>query len=160
VPPNQEPPVDIASSVMDRLRQMRALMTSRAEAAGRRAVLAARWGGLAVMLGAALATLTQPESSNRGAFGRSLDYLAALLSGDDAPGRSSDLTGGALLLALRIFRGGLHSGMPAGGGLDLIVMAQTAATALLISLLLALPVAVLTVWYLRGRIHRRDSRRL
>ena len=158
--PKQESPVDIASSVMDRLRQMLASMTSRAEAAGRRAVLAARWGGLALVLGAALATLTRPESASRGAFDRSVDYLTALLNGGDAPGRSSDLAGGALLLALRIFGGGgVRSEMPAGTGLDPIMVAQVTATALLISLLLALPAAVLTAWFLRGRIRRRNSRR-
>ncbi|HEY3174608.1 MAG TPA: zf-HC2 domain-containing protein [Candidatus Polarisedimenticolia bacterium] len=152
---SEAPPMDVASSVMERLRRMRASMSSRPGGAAKPGALAARWSGLVVLLGAAMAFLAYPGAGGRGAIGRSRDYLAALLSGNDPAGRSTDFAGGTILVALKALGGGFRTELPAGAGLDLILVVNLVATSLLIALLLALPVAALTAWFLRKEARRR-----
>lgn len=143
------PPVDLSTSVMDKLRALRA-------AGG---MSAAKWSGLSVIIGSALALLSRPDGRILNVLFHPVDYLTALLSGTDAAGTAEGAAQAAAALAIGITGGSGHD-LTAGAGVDLLLTVQVVATGLLIGLLLALPVAVLTAWFLKDGFADRQIPRL
>ena len=141
---DQQPPVDVASGVMERLRGLKA-----AAAGGRIwAPPAAKWSGLAVLAGAGLALLARPAAPVLRTLGAPLALLAGLLAGADAPDGTSDVAGHAVTVALRFVGVAVKPELTSGAGIDLVVTFQLLATALTIGFLLVIPVAILTAWFL------------
>jgi|GEM_PF-3622496 len=149
--PEASPSVDFSSSVMDRLR---ALKRAGAATGSTWDGPATRWGGLAVLLGAGLAILTRPAVPALKTLGAPLAFLAGLFAGGDGAGPGTDLAGRAVAVALRFAGVALRPEITSGGGVDLVITVQLMATALSIGLLLAIPVAILTAWFL----HQGSSR--
>jgi len=141
---DRDPPRDIASSVMERLRQFRD--TALADGTLARA---ARWTGLALLLGGGLAGVSRPETPILGTLGRSLSFLVSLFTGSDSDPVGS-LLESALPMASRLLHGGIGTDLPGSAGIDLSVTLQILSTALFLGLLLAIPVAVVTVWMLHS----------
>lgn len=148
------PPADLSSSIMNRLRALRA-------AGGMKGTMsAARWGGLSVILGSVLALLSRPDGRMMSALFHPLDYLAALFAGTEAAGSAEGAAQAAAALALAVAGGGVRPELTAGAGVDLLLTVQVVATALLIGLLLAIPVAMVTAWFLRDGLADRQIPRL
>jgi len=148
------PATDLASSVMSRLRELRA-------ASGMKGgMTAARWSGLSVILGSILALMTRRDGHALSALFHPFDYLATLLAGTDAASSSEGAGRAAAALAMAVAGGGGGSDLTAGAGVDLLLTVQLVATGLLIGLLLALPVAVLTAWFLKDGLADRQIPRL
>ena len=148
------PPADLAATVMNRLRALRA-------ARGMKGTMtAARWGGLSVILGSVFAMLSRPDGRMLRALIHPLDYLAALLAGGETAGSAEGAAQSAAALALSVARGGAGPELTAGAGVDLLLTVQVAATALLIGLLLAIPVALLTAWFLKDGLAGRQIPRI
>ena len=146
------PPVDLSSSVMNRLRSMAGGMKG--------AMPSARWGGLSIVLGSFLALLSRHEGGMMRALIQPLDYLAAFFAGTESAGSSEGLAQAAASLALAIAGKAGRPELIAGAGVDLVMTVQVVATALLIGLLLAIPVAVLTAWFLKDGLAGRQIPRL
>ena len=148
------PRADLSSSVMNRLRALRA-------AGGMKGTMsAARWSGLSVIVGSLLALLSRPGGHMMSALVHPLDYLSALLAGTEAAGSSEGAAQAAAALALTVAGGGARAELTAGAGVDLLLTVQVVATGLLIGLLLAIPVAVVTAWFLKGGLADRQIPRL
>jgi len=109
----------------------------------------ARWSGLAVILGSVLALLSRPDERTLSALFHPIDFLSGLLSGTGAASASDGAAQAAAALAFAITGGGSRPELTAGAGVDLLLTVQVLATGLLIGLLLAIPVALLTAWFLR-----------
>ena len=154
----QTPPMDLSSSVMQKLRAVKRA-SMRAQARGW-SPPAAKWGGLAVLLGAALAAIVRPAGPALRALGAPLAFIAGLLAGADSADGAADVTGRAVSVALRFVGVALKPELTAGAGIDLVVTFQLLATALTIGFLLAIPVGILTAWFLHSSSTRRDLPRL
>jgi len=149
----QRPPRDIAASVMDRLRGMRDAALAEG-GLGK----AARWTGLALLIGGGLAGISRPETPILGTLARPFTFLVSLFTGGDADpaGRFLD---NVLPLAGRMLRGGVGTDLPGSSGIDLSVSLQILSTALVFGLALAVPVAIVTIWMLHsGSAGRGDGR--
>lgn len=155
--PMQAPPADLSSSVMRKLRAIKAAAAGHTD--GRRATASARWSGLAVLLGAGLALLMRPAVPVLRSLGEPLAFLTGLLAGGDAPQGPADFAGHAAAVALRAVGVALKPELTSGAGIDLVVTFQLLATALSIGFLLAIPAAILTAFFLhlstaRGQLSR------
>jgi anti-sigma factor RsiW len=136
---------DIASSVMRRLRDMKARMNDASVAA------ASKWTGLVMILGAALAGTAPPGAPFHGvveAVARPFNFIFSLFTNGDGSERVRDLAGVAAPIALKLLDGSLRTDLSAGAGFDLVMLVQILATALAIGFTLIIPVAVLTAWFL------------
>src|SRR5262245_46661330 len=80
--PESAPSVDLASSVMDSLRALKRAGAGKRAASGWD-VPAARWSGLAVLLGAGLALVTRPAVPALRALGGPFAYMAGLFAAGD-----------------------------------------------------------------------------
>jgi hypothetical protein len=152
--PEQTPSVDLSSNVMSRLRSLKragAVTGSALEAP------AARWGGLAVLLGAGLAMITRPAAPALKALGAPLAFLAGVFAGGDGAAAGPDFAGRAVAVALKFAGVAIRPEMTSGTGIDLVIVVQLMATALSIGLLLAIPVALLTAWFLHQGSSRSSS---
>ncbi len=138
------PPRDIASSVMERLRQFRD--SALADGTLNRA---ARWTGLALLLGGGLAGASRPETPILGTLGRPLSFLVSLFTGSDADPVGA-LLESALPMASRLLHGGVGTDLSGSAGIDVSVTLQILSTALVMGLVLAIPVAVVTIWMLHS----------
>ena len=148
------PANDLSTTVMNKLRAMRT-------AGGMKGTLsAARWSSLSVILGSIVALLSRPDARMLSALYHPLDFLSALLSGTEAAGSADGAAQAAAALAVAIAGGGGGSELTAGAGVDLLLTVQVVATGLLTGLLLALPVAVLTAWFLKDGLADRQIPRL
>lgn len=145
--PERAPGTDVASEVMSRLRALRSASPDLARSA--------RWSGLLLILAAMLSALARPDARLFRTLSRPIDLLVAFLGGGD-PG--DGLAGRIVPILLRGVGGnGLRPELTAGAGLDLLISVQVLATALAIGLLIAIPVAVMTLWFLRSSADRRAS---
>ena len=142
--PEQAPPIDLAASVMDKLRALK----NTAERP------AARWSGLAVLMGAALAVVTRPALPALKALGAPLALIAGFFAGNGGSDGGADFAGRAVAVALRFAGVALRPEMTTGAGVDLVITFQLMATALTIGLVLAIPVALLTAWFLHENAPR------
>ncbi|HZI93448.1 MAG TPA: zf-HC2 domain-containing protein [Patescibacteria group bacterium] len=154
----QAPPIDLSHSVMQKLRAAKS--ASRRAQASPWAPPAAKWGGLAVLLGAALAAITRPFGGALRELGAPLTFIAGLLAGTDSADGAADVAGRAVSVALRFVGVALKPELTSGAGIDLVVTFQLLATALSIGFLLAIPVAILTAWFLHSSSTHRDLPRL
>ena len=152
--PEQAPSVDLSSNVMSRLRSLK---RARAAAGPAWDAPAARWGGLAVLLGAGLAMITRPAAPALKALGAPLAFLAGLFAGGDGAAAGPDFAGRAVAVALKFAGVAIRPEMTTGAGVDLVIVVQLMATALSIGLLLAIPVALLTAWFLHDGSSRSGS---
>ncbi|HET9481860.1 MAG TPA: zf-HC2 domain-containing protein [Candidatus Polarisedimenticolia bacterium] len=144
-----QPPADIAGGVMAKLRAMKQAAASAAGGA-----LAARWSGLTLVVLAALAGITAPGSAMGRLLVRPFSFVAGLF-GPGGGEAARDLAGAAVPVAMRFLNGDLHAELASSSGLDVLLMARLAATALALCFVLAIPVAALTYCLLRhGRTHR------
>jgi len=150
--PEASPEIDLSSSVMHRLRAIK-----RAGAGSSFDGPAARWGGLAVLLGAGLALLTKPAVPALKTLGAPLAFLAGLFAGGDGAGAGADFAGRVVAVALKFAGVALRPEITSGAGIDLVVTVQLMATALSIGLVLAIPVALLTAWFLHQGSSRNGS---
>lgn len=146
--PEKAPRTDVATAVMARLRTMK---RASLDLSG-----AAKWSGLLLILGAMLPAFVRSDTPVLRTLTRPLSFLVGFLGGGD-PG--DGLAGRVAPIFLRAMGGGgVRPEITAGVGLDLAVGIQVLATALAIGLLIALPVAVMTLWFLRNGTERPGSR--
>ncbi len=149
--PQREPGKDLAPLVMDRLREMRESLWNESAV-----VQASKWSGLALILGAGLATMAGPGGPLLTSLGHRLAPFTGIVSrATDADGMR-EMLGGAVPVALRLLHGSPGSEVAAAGP-DLGITIQILATALFLALALAIPVAATTFWLLHAGSRSRTS---
>jgi len=150
--PQQEPGMDLAPLVMARLREMKAGVWGESAVAQ-----AGKWSGLALILGAGLATMAGPGGQILSSLGRRLSPFAGLASRAADVDGMREMLGGAVPLALRFLHGSPGSDLVAAAGPDLGITIQVLATALFLALAVAIPVAATTFWLLHSGSRSRTS---
>jgi putative zinc finger protein len=145
--PEQTPPADMSGLVMQKLRALKKA-SARASSTSGWAPPAAKWSGLALLFGAALGVFTRPAAPALKTLGAQLAFFAGLLAGTDPPGGAADVAGRAVGVALRIASFAIRPELTSGSSPDLVVASRLVATALTLGFMLAIPVALLTAWFL------------
>ncbi len=150
--PQREPGKDLAPLVMDRLRGMKESLWNESAV-----VQAGKWSGLALILGAGMATMAGPGGPLLTSLGRRLAPFTGIVSRATDMDGMREMLGGAVPLALRLLHGSPGSEVAAAAGPDLGITIQVLATALFLALAVAIPVAATTFWLLHTGSRSRTS---
>lgn len=153
--PEHEPPEDLTPAIMSRLREMRARL-----AAEHPGGLAAKWTGLAVMIGSSLAALSSSAGqTSLKTLSKPFASIAGLLSGASLFRDIDELLSGAAPALFRVATTRLGNDVVLETGSDLTITLQILATFLVLLFTLAIPVLGATAWFLRSGPGRPDSGR-
>ena len=144
-----EPPADLAPLVMTRLQTLRERIHH--TLSGQQAL---KWSGLAVLLGAGLASLTRSSSDLLRAIGRPLAPLAGLVGDPSTWDGLGEKIGGVVPAAVGLVRGAGGANLLNSAGSDVSVLFQVVGTALILAFSLAIPVLATTAWLLRHGARR------
>jgi len=135
---------DIASMVMDRLRELR----ESAARAGVTIPAGGRWGTLALVVGSALTALSVAGSVRLSVMSRPLAEIREGLTGGWTES-VRDMAQRALPFLARSTHAGMQMDLPAGANPEISLALQFLATGLGIVFMLAIPAGALAAWLLR-----------